>query len=378
MMQWIKPGTKIDFVGQMRIWVGISLGMIFVSICSFFVKELNYGIDFAGGTEVHVKFASEVKPGEVRDVISGMGFSKNVIQSIGSGGREYLLRVENFSSLSDAEAKEIRKKFAAEIGEENVRRFRFGSETGDKIDLKTAKAYRPEELAAVFQKLGLHDISVRPEGKSGDNQYLVVFSGVVKKIESELVKKFPGNKAEIIGVEAVGAQVGKQLRTDGFLAIIYSIIAILIYVALRFDVRFAPGAVFSLVHDAIFIIGLFNILNLDFDMTILAAVLTLLGYSINDTIVVYDRIRENLPKYKNLSLAEIVNLSVNETLSRTLMTSFTVALVAGSLLFLGGHSLFGFALAMFVGVLSGTYSSVFIAAPVTIALENWYSRVRKA
>ncbi|MBI5525105.1 MAG: protein translocase subunit SecF [Deltaproteobacteria bacterium] len=379
MMQWIKPGTKIDFVGQMKIWVGVSLALMTISFISLVLKDLNYGIDFAGGTELLVKFEKPVSSADVRSVVVEQGFGKNVVQTVREGDRDYfLVRVESFSSLSGEQAKEIKSKLSAALGPEVLKRFRFGSETGDKIEIKLSRQAAPGEMAAVFAKIGVPDAQVRPDGKPGDNQYLVILTGIAKKIEKALAARFAGNAIGILRVEAVGPQVGKQLRTDGFLAIVYSIIAILIYVALRFDIRFSPGAVLSLVHDAVIIIGVFNVLNFEFDMTVLAAVLTLMGYSINDTIVVYDRIRENLPKYRNSTLSEVVNLSVNETLSRTLMTSFTVLLVAGSLLFIGGHSLFGFAFAMFFGIVTGTYSSVFIAAPVTIALENWYKRVRKA
>jgi preprotein translocase subunit SecF len=378
MMQWIKPGTKIDFVGQMKIWIGISFGLMFISVVSFFLKEFNYGIDFAGGTEIHVRLLTPVTTGELREVISGLGFEKNLVQTVGTGDKDYLIRVQNFSSMTDAEAKGLKTRLATELGDDVLKKFRFGSETGDKIEIKLAREMKLDDIAAVFQKIGAHDVQVRQEGKAGDHQYLVILTGIVKKIEKAIDAKYPAAKVEVLSVDAVGPQVGKQLRTDGFLAIIYSIIAILIYVALRFDIRFSPGAILSLVHDAVIILGMFNILGLEFDMTILAAVLTLLGFSIADTIVVYDRIRENLPKYRNSTLTEIVNLSVNEMLGRTIMTSFTVALVSGSLLFLGGHSLYGFALAMFVGVISGTYSSVFVAAPITIALENWYKGVRKA
>ena len=378
MMQWIKPGSKIDFVGQMKIWVGLSLTLMSISLISLVVKDLNYGIDFAGGTEIHVRLQTPVSTGDLRTVVSDLGFTKNLVQTVGSGDKDYLIRVQNFSSMHEAQAKGLKQALGTALGPDVLRKFRFGSETGDKIEVKLTKEMKIEDLAAVFASVGVPDVQIRADGKAGDHQYLVILAGIVKKIEGAINARYPAARVEVLAVDAVGPQVGKQLRTDGFLAILYSIIAILAYVALRFDIRFSPGAILSLVHDAVIIIGLFNVLNFEFDMTILAAVLTLLGFSIADTIVVYDRIRENLPKYRNSTLSEVINLSVNEMLGRTIMTSFTVALVSGSLLFLGGHSLFGFALAMFVGVISGTYSSVFVAAPVTIAIENWYKKVRKA
>ncbi len=174
--------------------------------------------------------------------------------------------------------------------------------------------------------------------------------------------------ASIRRIEFVGPQVGDDLAEDGFLALLYSTIFILIYVAWRFEWKFSVGAIIATFHDVIVTLGLFSVLGLEFDLTVLAAILALIGYSLNDTIVVYDRIRENFRQMRNKSTEEIMNDSVNVTLSRTIMTSFTVFLVLVSLFFLGGEVIHNFSIVLLFGVVFGTYSSIFIASPMALIL----------
>ncbi len=169
-------------------------------------------------------------------------------------------------------------------------------------------------------------------------------------------------KAELRRVEFVGPQVGEELTNDGGLAMLYALLGILIYVALRFEYRFAVGAVIALVHDVVVTIGIFSIFQIDFDLPVLAAVLAVIGYSLNDTIVVYDRIRENFRKMRKGSSIEIINASLNQTLSRTLITSVTTLLVLLALFIFGGEIIHGFALALIIGVVIGTYSSIYVAS----------------
>ena len=169
-------------------------------------------------------------------------------------------------------------------------------------------------------------------------------------------------------VDFVGPQVGEELTEDGGLAVLYALIAILIYVAIRFEYRFSLGAVAALVHDVIITLGIFSVLQLDFDLSVLAAILAVIGYSLNDTIVVFDRVRENFRKIRKKTSIEIVNTSINQTISRTLMTSFTTLLVLLSLFFLGGEAIHAFALALIIGVVVGTYSSIYVATTSALAL----------
>jgi preprotein translocase subunit SecF len=169
-------------------------------------------------------------------------------------------------------------------------------------------------------------------------------------------------------VEFVGPQVGDELAEDGGLAMLYALICILIYVALRFEYRFALGAVTALVHDVLITLGVFSVFRLEFDLSVLAAVLAVIGYSLNDTIVVFDRIRENFRKMRKGTPVQIINVSLNQTLARTLMTSFTTLLVLLALFFLGGETIHYFALALIIGVVVGTYSSIYVASTVSLAL----------
>jgi preprotein translocase subunit SecF len=183
-----------------------------------------------------------------------------------------------------------------------------------------------------------------------------------------ILQKISDQPIDVRRVDFVGPQVGDELTEDGGLAVLYALIAILIYVAFRFEYRFSLGSVAALIHDVVITLGFFSILQLDFDLSVLAAILAVIGYSLNDTIVVFDRVRENFRKIRKKTPLEVVNISINQTLSRTLMTSFTTLLVLFSLFFLGGEAIHDFALALIVGIVVGTYSSIYVATTSALAL----------
>lgn len=183
-----------------------------------------------------------------------------------------------------------------------------------------------------------------------------------------LVNDSFNQKSELRRAEFVGPQVGEELQEDGGLALLYALICILIYVAIRFEYRFAIGSVGALAHDVIITLGFFSVFQFEFDLTVLAAILAVIGYSLNDTIVVFDRVRENFRTLRKGSPTDVVNVSLNQTLSRTIMTSLTTLLVLMALFLLGGEIIHDFALALIVGVLVGTYSSIYVASPITLAL----------
>lgn len=183
-----------------------------------------------------------------------------------------------------------------------------------------------------------------------------------------LLNDISDTTVDVRRVDFVGPQVGEELTEDGGLAVLYALIAILIYVAWRFEYRFSVGAVAALVHDVIITLGVFSLLRLDFDLSVVAAILAVIGYSLNDTIVVFDRVRENFRKIRKKTSVEVVNLSVNQTISRTLMTSFTTLLVLLSLFFLGGEAIHAFATALIIGVVVGTYSSIYVATASALAM----------
>ena len=224
-----------------------------------------------------------------------------------------------------------------------------------------------------FIKMNLGDVNVKKFGKGND--YLIKFEqtdknkeNFIENIKTQLSKNLAGNFS-FRRVENVGPKVSGELLKSGLIAIVLSLSAMLIYIWIRFEWQFSLGAIIALVHDVIITIGFFSILEFEINLSIIAAVLTIVGYSMNDTVVIFDRVRENLKKYTSKKIDEISNLSINETLSRTIITSLTTLLALLSIFFFGGTILHGFSFAMILGVIFGTYSSIFIANPILIKLK---------
>lgn len=242
---------------------------------------------------------------------------------------------------------------------------------GTLVEIGYQKSVDLTQLRKTLNESGFGDATVQNFGSAKDVLIrLKPQEGVTSKDLSdkvlEVLNKATDSPASLRRVDYVGSQVGDDLAEDGFLALLYSTIGILIYVAWRFEWKFSAGAVLATFHDVIVTLGLFSVLGLEFDLTVLAAILALIGYSLNDTIVVYDRIRENFRAMRKESVEQIMNISINSTLSRTIMTSITVILVLVALFFLGGQTIHNFSIALLFGVIFGTYSSIFIASPMAL------------
>jgi preprotein translocase subunit SecF len=295
-MDLIKAGTKFDFVRLFKWAVIFSLSLILLGLASLWYRGgLNYGVDFAGGTVVHVKFTQPTSIADIRQALDATNIGNITVQDFGQGGNEFLIRMPI-------------------------------SETGT------------EELSGQVQK--------------------------------GLVAKFGEQAFEVRRVEAVGPKVGTDLRRKALLAVTFSTLMMGVYVALRFEPRFGVGAAVALVHDVLITVGALSLMNMEFDLTVVAALLTVTGFSVNDTVVVCDRIRENMRKLRRESLADIINRSINETLSRTIITNGTAILVVIVLLFLGGDVIHTFAFALLVGFTFGTYSSIYVASPIALLWEK--------
>ena len=237
------------------------------------------------------------------------------------------------------------------------------------------------EIRTTLKSMNLGDINVKEFGKKGD--YLIKVeqktennNELIPEIKNFLIKNL-NSEINFRRVENVGPKVSSELLQSGLIAISLSLAAMLFYIWIRFEWQFSVGSIIALFHDIIITIGIFSILSLEINLSIIAAVLTIVGYSMNDTVVIYDRIRENLNKYTKLNINEIANLSVNETLSRTIITSVTTLLALFSIYILGGEILRGFSFAMILGVLIGTYSSIFVAAPVLKFFKVSYKTLEK-
>ncbi|HJO76676.1 MAG TPA: protein translocase subunit SecF [Pelagibacteraceae bacterium] len=245
---------------------------------------------------------------------------------------------------------------------------------GTLIELRVENAeIRIGDVRQSFLKMNLGDVNVKKFGK--ENDFLIKFEGNDKNKENFIedikiqLSKDIGNNYSFRRVEDVGPKVSDELLKSGLIAIVLSLSAMLIYIWIRFEWQFSLGAIIALVHDVIVTIGFFSILEFEINLSIVAAVLTIVGYSMNDTVVIFDRVRENLKKHTSKTINEISNLSINETLSRTIITSLTTLLALLSIFFFGGEILKGFSFAMILGVIFGTYSSIFIANPILIRLK---------
>ncbi len=255
---------------------------------------------------------------------------------------------------------------------------------GAEVQLHFAKEVPPAEVRDTFEKGGFKNLVVQQLGEGKTQDYLVKFHGddaelqqMNQRVETMLSQKMARQDFEIQRVDVVGPQAGGELRKSGFLSIFYTLICILIYVAIRFDFRYGPGAVAALIHDSVLTLGVFVLLQREFTLQTVAAILTIIGYSNNDTIIVFDRIRETVKNYPGKSLEENINRSINETLSRTILTSFFTLLVVTSLMIYGGGVIHDFAFTMFIGLIVGTYSSIFIAAPIMLLMTQLQDRGKK-
>ncbi|MDO3379428.1 protein translocase subunit SecF [Geoalkalibacter halelectricus] len=299
-MRLIKSETNIDFIGKRKLAVIFSLAMILIGVVSLIAKGgPNYGIDFAGGMLVQVKFEVDTNPAEIREALAGVDLGPIGIQQFGDEPNEFLIRTQTTSA----------------------------------------------EL-----------------------------EGLAQQVDVVLEQTYGSDRVELRRAEMVGPQVGQELRTKGMLAIFYAMVGILIYVTWRFEFRFALGAIVALMHDVLITLGLFSLFGREIDLPIVAAFLAIIGYSLNDTIIVYDRIRENMAKNAREGLPAVINKSINQTLSRTLLTSGTTLMVVLALFIFGGGVIHNFAFALLIGVIVGTYSSIFVASPILIFWENWRPR----
>ena len=368
----IPHNTKFDFVGKRHIAVTLSLLANAAVILWAVFHGLNFGVDFAGGTEMEVKFQQTVDAGAIRKGVEDLGFTDASVQTYGPESEHtYLIRVGRIALMSQEDVNRVVQAVQAKFPVQGQPH--FNADAGDKIDFQfQGTPPTPDQLRAAVEAAGVRVRDVREEAglTAGTKSFAVITQGIQDKIERELSTRFGEAKPEVRRVEYVGPAVGRELRNQGFKAVLYAMALIVVYVGLRFDFRFSPGVIIALVHDAIITLGYFGFSGREFNLTSVAVILTVVGYSVNDTVVVYDRIRENAGRFKGKKLGDLVNVSINEVLGRTFLTSFATALSLIGLLVYGVGTIFDFSAAMMIGIISGTYSTWFIAAPMTIWLEE--------
>ena len=380
-MQIVKPGINIDFIGKRRPLAVVSVILVSVSLLLAVGGTLSpdiplapkYGVDFAGGTLIQLHVDEGITIQQVRSGLSEIGMNDDNVQTFGTSGQEYLVRVESVNFGADEFFDRAAGKLKEAYGEDGWKAFEW--ERGQSVSMR-AIATEPLTVAEVQRQLAaLEDGITVVESKVEHNAFEVNYPGITDRVKEKLagaLARADGTPAfKVVRVEMVGPTVGAELRRKGLLAIFFSLALILVYIAFRFDLSFAPGAVAALFHDVSITIGVFCLFGREFSLPTIGALLTIVGYSLNDTIVVYDRIRENLRRFPRRDLTDVINISLNETLSRTLLTSITTLLSVVMLMVLGGPIIRDFALALAVGVFVGTYSAIYVASPLILSLQRW-------
>jgi preprotein translocase subunit SecF len=369
-MQILKNQTNIDFIGKRKPAIFISTVLNLIILVGIAVWGFNLGVDFAGGTVVEVKFNHDINAADVRKRAESGGLPDVSVQSIGAAGENsFLLRLGGVTQLTEESAVKAQEAIRALGPVKTI----YPDLANGIINLRSEQALTAEQITKAVEGSGTGVEEVRELGQAqaGGFDYQIVASGMADRIRAALMTGVQGQPDfEMRRTEYVGPQVGKQLRNRGIMALLYSMVAILIYVAFRFDFKFGPGALLAMLHDVVMVAGFYLFSRAEFGLTAIAALLTIVGYSVNDTIVIYDRIREDMAKFKGKPFAEVINIAINDTVVRTILTSGTTALSLIGLLIFGVGEIRDFAWAMLVGIIVGTYSTIYIASPLTIWLDE--------
>ena len=399
----VKPNSNFEFIEKRRTWGTVSFLLIIASIATLFVNNayrgdiLNWTIDFKGGTEIVLEFRNadaanepaDVGAGEVRKALKEAGKTGFAVSDFSwndeaDDGTVYtatgmLVRTPEFGAVPAEQAEKVAAAFVEVFGERKVEK---ASWSGDQLIVRTGAPISWEEGRAFFAEQGL---TLKPWDEDLTAEYATPVDGAEEYRTHFSVEGIGAQYKQILGdalgsgVEVsvqnaygVGAKAGARLRNDGIKALFYAMALIMLYLAFRFDIRYAPGAVVALLHDAILVIGVFAVTWQEVSLTTVAALLTVIGYSVNDSVVIFDRIRENVGRLKDKKFGRVINISLNETMSRTLLTSITLFVVTLMMNIFGSGLVRNFAFAMNVGVVVGVYSSVFVASPVALTIHNRY------
>jgi preprotein translocase subunit SecF len=372
--------TNIDFLGKKWYFLTFSLIFSVAGILSmFFWHGIPLGVDFRGGTLVYVKFVDTPDTKAIRANLDKAGLHNAVIQRYGeSGSNEVVIKLD-LKETSEADLSKGKNQIISALetnpvsGKKNLNN---NDQTGFGVVRDTLASKDPTHGSpADYERMAREVLSVRDNVKGGVLKSMDDLKGAIPDAALDSLKQdfYAGNFGKI-SADIVGPQVGGQLKKQATLAVGFSLLAMLVYLWFRFELIYGVAAVVAVFHDTLITVGAFSLTNQEITLTVIAAILTLVGYSMNDTIVVFDRIRENVKLMRRESLAEIVNKSINQTLSRTILTSGLTFLTVLSLYLFGGEVLHGFSFALVIGILIGTYSSIAVAAPMLVAYTEWRAK----
>ena len=380
--------SRIDFMKYRKVFIWVSILLLVVALGElFFLTGINFGIDFAGGTQITVRMLEEPDLNDLRRTFENAGLRETQIQRYGEpGSSEVLIKTPVVEGSEEGSGSVMIDALNADLN----------SGTDGKFDLNQRGA---EALASMLQEAD-PDARILIDEVEGRAHYETVAQAVLDKRHDltlfrdwSEISSVEGMSEESLAIlkeqahfgafhvlsnENVGPQIGSELRTKGVLAVVLSFFGMLLYIWFRFELRFGIGALVAVIHDFMITLGLFAILNYEFNLSTIAAFLTLVGYSVNDTVVIFDRVRENMRRFRRKPLVDIMNESLNQTLSRTILTSGTTLTVLICLFVLGGEVIRGFAFVLMIGVVIGTYSSIFVASPFALAWEKYFGRDAKA
>jgi preprotein translocase subunit SecF len=374
--------TNIDFLGKKWYFLAFSLIFSVAGLLSiFFWHGIPLGVEFRGGTLVYVKFAQTPDLDQVRTAMDKAGLKNPRIQRFGPASDNEVLIDLGLQETSEAALDRGKNVIIQALQTENTAN--QGKQDLNNVGGATLEPYLLQkdplalgaDAAAQYHAMAQKIEDFRNKEHGGILTSADELRGVVPaQVVSALQQDFYTSNFVVRNVEIVGPQVGGQLRHQAIMATLYSLAGMLVYLWFRFEMIYGVGAVVACLHDTIITVGFFSLLNKEISLTVIAAILTLIGYSMNDTIVVFDRIRENIKLLRREPLADIVNKSINQTLSRTILTSGLTFLTVLSLYLFGGEVLRGFSLALVIGILIGTYSSIAVAAPMLVAYQDWRAR----
>ena len=363
----------IDWLGKRKIFYVVSTALFLIGLFNVVFRGFHFGIDFKGGSEIVLQFDKAVNISTVRGYVENLGLGNIEIKTFG-GETGVMIRTE-LQQIPANIYPNVVNNIKATINKiyPGIPFTRVDS-TGNSVTYEFANTDTTNDLAAKLIAAGFQAGKVSEEP---DNKRLIINVGIADWIKENLKEKMADNPFKIIKEDHVGPKVGKELKQDAVIAVVLSLIAILIYLAFRFKFIFALGAVVALFHDVLITLGLYAALygvipglNLEIDLTVVAAFLTLIGYSVNDTVIVFDRVRENLKIHKTMPLFDLINMSVNRTMSRTILTGGTTLMATIVLLIFGGEVLRAFSFTLFFGIITGTYSSIFIASALVLEYAN--------
>lgn len=368
---------NVNWMGMRKTFYILSIALFLIGMLNIAFRGLVFGIDFKGGSEIVLQFEKPVNVAQIRNDLANIGLGAVEVRTFGAE-TGVLVRTE----LQEI-PKEIYPKVVDRI-RENINKilpgvpYKVVDSTKNSV---TIEFDNPDTTSLMIAELFARGFQTGKVSEELDNKQMIVRVGIADWIKEVLREKVKDNSFQVVKEDRVGPKIGEELKRDAVLAVLLSLVVILIYLAFRFKFIFAFGAVLALFHDVLITVGLYPVLyglipglNLEIDLPVVAAFLTLVGYSINDTVIVFDRIRENIKIHKTIPLEELVNKSINQTMSRTIITGFTTLLAVFVLFLLGGDVLRAFSFTLLFGIIIGTYSSIFVASALVV---DYVQRTKK-